>query len=204
MPTLTLHDELTAPVSRPVAWECLHDAALLSEALNRAHGAGAKLETQGVAAEYRLGTPTFDLRVVLVDVERPARLRFSFAGQGPDTGAVQGQAQCRLELLGEHRTLMHWSVVFQAERQPASFKLRAIAALKGQLVALEKVIRDRHASHLPVPTPPVRKPWPQRLLDWYLGWFAGIFNGTLYPPPKPRPPRRPKAASGNVGRTDEP
>ncbi|SEK80491.1 hypothetical protein SAMN05216359_103148 [Roseateles sp. YR242] len=190
MPTLTLHDELTVPVSRAVAWTSLHDLALLAETLNAAQGASATLAAGAAPLSYHLTTPAFQGDVVLLDVERPARLRLSFQGRGPDTGAIQGQAQCRLELMGEHRTLLHWSVVLQTEQQPGGLKMRGIALLKAQLQALEAVIRRHHASHLPLPAPRVRKPWLQRLLDWYLGWFAGMFNGTLYPLPKPRPRRQ--------------
>jgi carbon monoxide dehydrogenase subunit G len=193
MPTLTLHDDLTVPVPRATAWSSLHDLPLLAEALTAFHGPQASLTAQPDGASYRLTLPGFEGQVQVLDVERPSRLRFSFEGQGATTGAVQGQVQCRLELLGDERTLLHWSVVLQTEQQPGGLKLRSITALKKQLQALEAVIRERHASHLPVPVPPVRKPWPQRLLDWYLGWFAGIFNGTLYPAPKPKPRRDPPA-----------
>ncbi|MBB3194808.1 CoxG family protein [Roseateles terrae] len=193
MPTLTLHDDLTVPVPRATAWSSLHDLPLLAEALATFHGPQASLTAQPDGASYRLTLPGFEGQVQLRDVERPSRLRFSFEGQGDTTGAVQGQVQCRLELLGDERTLLHWSVVLQTEQQPGGLKLRSITALKKQLQSLEAVIRARHASHLPVPMPPVRKPWPQRLLDWYLGWFAGIFNGTLYPAPKPKPRRDPPA-----------
>ncbi len=189
MPTLTLHDDLTVPVPRATAWASLHDLPLLAQALGEAHGAEASLTAQPDPAGYRLTLPGFEGHVQLLDVERPSRLRFRFDGHGATTGAVQGQVQCRLELLGDERTLLHWSVVLQTEQQPTGLKLRSITALKRQLQALEKVVRQHHASHLPVPVPPVRKPWPQRLLDWYLGWFAGMFNGTLYPLPKPKPPR---------------
>jgi uncharacterized protein len=191
MPTLTLHDELTVPVSRAVAWASLHDLPLLDLAVKSAHGDSAALTRGPLALSYRLVLPSFEGTVQIEDVERPARLRISFLGRSPASGVVQGQAQCRLELMGDERTLLHWSVVLQTEQQPSGLKLRSIAALKAQLQALETAVRQHHASHLPLPTPPVRKPWPQRLIDWYLGWFAGMFNGTLYPLPKPKPPSEP-------------
>lgn len=204
MPTLTLHDDLTVPVPRATAWASLHDLPLLAQALTDAHGSGASLTAHPDATGYRLTLPGFEGHVQLLDGERPSRLRFNFDGHGATTGAVQGQVQCRLELLGDERTLLHWSVVLQTEQQPGGLKLRSITALKRQLQALESVVRQRHASHLPVPVPPVRKPWPQRLLDWYLGWFAGMFNGTLYPVPKPRPKSQPTPRPTREPRQDPP
>lgn len=182
MPTLALNDDLTLPVPQATAWRALHDAALLADSLPLT----ARLSAGEAARGYALALPGFDGRVLLLDIESPSRLRLSFDGQGERAGTLSGQAQIRLETLGPDRTLMHVSLVIQSER-PSLSKIAGIAALKERLAAFEAAVERRFPSDRPKPVPAPPKPWPQRLLDWYLGWFAGMFNGTLFPPPKPRP-----------------
>lgn len=181
MPTLALNDDLVLPVPPDLAWKTLHDLTLLADSLP----AGAAIAAGDVPGACKLVLPGFDGRVLQLDLEAPRRLRLSFEGQGARTGAVSGQAQIRLELLGDDRALLHVALVIQAERATPS-KVAGLAALRERLAAFAAAVERRHPSGRPQPVKLPPKPWPQRLLDWYLGWFAGIFNGTLFPPPKPR------------------
>ncbi|OWQ86296.1 hypothetical protein CDN99_20915 [Roseateles aquatilis] len=187
MPTLALNADLVLPVSQATAWNALHDLTLLVDSLP----ADARLAAGDAAHSFALALPGFEGRVLLLDIERPSRLRLSFEGQGPRTGGATGQAQFRLESLGAYRTLVHVALVIQAERQVPS-KIVGLDLLRARLAAFEAAVDRRHPADRPKPVTPPPKPWPQRLLDWYLGWFAGMFNGTLFPPPKPRQ-RRPRA-----------
>ncbi|WP_067066266.1 hypothetical protein [Roseateles chitosanitabidus] len=184
MPTLALNDDLVLPVAQSTVWKALHDLALVGDALPD----GASLAAADAARAFTLAMPGFDGRVLLLDLDAPSRLRLSFDGQGPDTGGVSGQMQLRLETLGPDRTLMHVALVLQAERVVPS-KIAGLQRLRQRLAAFERAVEQRHPSDCPKPVPAAPKPWPQRLLDWYLGWFAAMFNGTLFPPPKPRPRR---------------
>ncbi len=181
MPTLALNDDLVLPVPPDLAWKTMHDLTLLADSLP----AGAAIAAGDAPGAFTLALPGFEGRVLQLDLEAPRRLRLSFDGRGPRTGAVTGQAQLRLELLGDDRALLHVALVIQAERATPS-KVAGLTALRERLAAFAAAVERRHPSDRPKPVKPPPKPWPQRLLDWYLGWFAGIFNGTLFPPPKPR------------------
>lgn len=181
MPTLALNDDLVLPVPQGLAWQSLHDLALMADSLPD----GATLRTGDAPRSFLLAIAGFEGRLLMLDLDAPGRIRLSFEGRSAHTGAVTGQAQLRLESLGEDRALLHVALVLQAERETPS-KVAGLLVLKERLAALKAAIERRFPSDRPKPvrTPP--KPWPQRLLDWYLGWFAAIFNGTLFPPPKPR------------------
>ncbi|WP_431101126.1 CoxG family protein [Roseateles noduli] len=183
MPTLALNDDLVLPVPQALAWKTLHDLTLLADSLPE----GARLQAGDAPGAFALALAGFDGRVLQLDLDAPSRLRLSFEGRGPRTGAVTGQAQLRLESLGEDRTLLHVALVIQAEGATPS-KVAGLQALRARLVAFAAAVERRHPSDRPLPVKPPPKPWPQRLVDWYLGWFAAIFNGTLFPAPKPRPP----------------
>lgn len=186
MPTLALNDDLVLPVAQSAVWKALHDLSLLADALPE----GATLRAADAVRAFALAMSGFEGQLLMLDVEAPSRLRLSFEGQGPRTGGASGQAQIRLESLAPDRTLMHVALVIQAERVAPS-KIAGLQMLRERLAALEQAVERRHPSDRPKPVPAPRKPWPQRLVDWYLGWFAAIFNGTLFPPPKPRQ-RRPR------------
>lgn len=181
MPTLALNDDLVLPVPQSLAWKALHDLALLADGLP----ADARLSAGEAPRSFELALPGFEGRVLLLDIDAPSRLRLSLEGRGPRTGAVTGQAQLRLESLGEDRALLHVALVLQAE-QAAPSKVAGLMALREHLAGFAAAVERRYPSNRPkvVKGPP--KPWPQRLVDWYLSWFAAMFNGTLYPPPKPR------------------
>ena len=185
MPTLALNDDLVLPVPQALAWQALHDLTLLAASLPE--GAGS-LRAGEAPRSFDLRFPGFEGRVLLLDLDAPSRLRLRFDGSGPRTGGATGQAQLRLESLREDRTLLHLALVLQAERETPS-KVAGLMALRERLAGFAAAVELRHPSARPKPVKPPPKPWPQRLLDWYLGWFAGMFNGTLFPPPKPRPPR---------------
>ncbi|MDH0863779.1 hypothetical protein [Mitsuaria sp. GD03876] len=189
MPTLALNDDLVLPVSQALAWNALHDLALLADSLP----ADARLAAGAAPRSFDLVLPGFDGRLLLLDLDAPSRLRLSLEGHGPRTRAVTGQAQLRLESLGEDQALLHVALVLQAQGELPS-KVAGLRTLREHLAGFAAAVERRHPSDRPKPVKAPPKPWPQRLLDWYLGWFAGIFNGTLFPPPKPRPrgsrPRR--------------
>lgn len=186
MPTLALNDDLVLPVPQALAWKTLHDLTLLADSLPET----AHLQAGDEPGAVMLALPGFEGRVLPLDVDAPSRLRLSFEGRGPRTGAVTGQAQLRLESLGEDRALLHVALVIQAERDTPS-KVAGLQALRARLAAFADAVERRHPSDRPKPVKAAPKPWPQRLVDWYIGWFAAIFNGTLFPTPKPRerPPR---------------
>lgn len=187
MPTLALNDDLVLPVPQALAWRALHDLALLADSLPD----GARLEAGDAPRSYALVLPGFEGVVTVLDLEVPSRLRLSLEGHGPRTGKVAGQAQLRLASLGEDRALLHVALVIQAERETPS-KVAGLMALRERLAGIGAAVARRHPSDRPQPVKAPPKPWPQRLVDWYLGWFAAMFNGTLFPPPKPRS-RAPRA-----------
>jgi hypothetical protein len=182
MPTLALNDDLVLPVPQSLAWKTLHDLTLLADSLPE----GARVQAGDAPRAFVLALPGFDGRVLQLDLEAPSRLRLSFEGRGPRTGAVSGQAQLRLESLGDDRALLHVALVIQAEQATPS-KVAGLQALRARLTDFAAAVERRHPSNRPLPVKAPPKPWPQRLVDWYLGWFAAIFNGTLYSAPKPRP-----------------
>lgn len=185
MPTLTLNADLPLPLDLARAWQALHDQQLLRASVS----ADESLSPGEVPHAYQVALTGFEGRIVLLDLEAPSRLRLSFDGQGRATGATRGQAQLRLERLGDQRTLLHVALVLQTERQPGGLKREGAEQLQRVLNRFVAAVEERWPNGPRVaPAPP--KPWPQRLLDWYLGWFAGIFNGTMFPPPKPRAPRK--------------
>ncbi|WP_431288102.1 CoxG family protein [Roseateles chitinivorans] len=186
MPTLALNDDLVLPVPQALAWKTLHDLTLLADSLPT----GASLQAGDVPGAFALVLPGFEGRVLRLDLDAPRRLRLSFEGRGPRTGAVTGQAQLRLELLGDDQALLHVALVIQAERETPS-KVAGLQALRARLAAFAEAVERRHPSDRPKPVIGPPKPWFQRLVDWYIGWFAAIFNGTLYPLPKPRDPKPP-------------
>lgn len=181
MPTLALNDDLVLPVPQALAWRALHDLALLADSLPD----GARLEAGAAPRSYALVLPGFEGVVTVLDLEVPSRLRLSLEGHGPRTGKVAGQAQLRLASPGEDRALLHVALVIQAERETPS-KVAGLMALRERLAGIAAAVARRHPSDRPQPVKAPPKPWPQRLVDWYLGWFAAMFNGTLFPPPKPR------------------
>lgn len=183
MTTLSLNDDLILPVSQARAWAALHDLALLRDSLPD----GAQLDPGGAPHRYQLTLPGFQGQLMVMDTSAPRQMRLRWDGHGDAVGVTEGQMQLRLERLGEHRTLLHVALVLQTEREPSSFRLKTIQAMDARLKALGEAVQRRYPSDRPVPVKQPPKPWPQRLVDWYLGWFAAIFNGTLYPPPKPRP-----------------
>ncbi|WP_431264667.1 hypothetical protein ACQ859_03820 [Roseateles chitinivorans] len=184
MPTLALNDDLVLPVPQALAWKTLHDLTLLADSLPE----GTRFQAGDAPGAFLLSLPGFEGRVLQLDLDAPSRLHLSFEGRGPRTGAVTGQAQLRLESLGDDRALLHVALVIQAEGATPS-KVAGLQALRARLAAFAAAVERRHPSGRPLPVKAPPKPWPQRLVDWYLGWFAAIFNGTLYPAPKPRPPR---------------
>ncbi len=181
MPTLALNDDLVLPVPQSLAWQTLHDLALLADSLPP----DARLQAGAAPRSYALAMVGFEGQLLQLDLEAPSRLRLSFEGRGPRTGAVSGQAQLRLETLGDDRALLHVALVIQAEGVTPS-KVAGLMQLRERLAAFAAAVERRHPSTRPLPIKPPPKPWFQRLVDWYLGWFAAIFNGTLFPPPKPR------------------
>ncbi|UXH78706.1 CoxG family protein [Roseateles amylovorans] len=190
MTTLTLNDDLILPVSQARAWAALQDLTLLRDSLPH----GITLDPGASPRSYALSMPAFQGQLTVLDTAAPRQVRLRFDGHGDALGSTEGQVQLRLELLGEHRTLLHVALVLQTQREPSSFRLKTIQALDGHLKRLAEAVMRRHPSDRPPPVKAAPKPWPQRLVDWYLSWFAAIFNGTLYPPPKPRtrsqkPPR---------------
>ena len=137
MPTLALNDDLVLPVPPDLAWKTMHDLTLLADSLP----AGAAIAAGDAPGAFTLALPGFEGRVLQLDLEAPRRLRLSFDGRGPRTGAVTGQAQLRLELLGDDRALLHVALVIQAERATPS-KVAGLTALRARLAAVAAAVAE--------------------------------------------------------------
>lgn len=185
MPTIAFNEDLQLPLAREAAWAALLDASLWRASLP----ADAALEPDADPRAFQLRLGDAQVRLLPLDVEPPGRWRLHVDGASQRHGSVDGQALIRLERLGEHRTLLHVAVVLQLPQVPLGLQRAAGHALKARLAAWADGVHRALALDVPMPGRQPPKPWPQRLLDWYLGWFAGIFNGTLFPPPQPRPRR---------------
>lgn len=188
MPAIALNEDLDLPLSLDAAWAAVHDLSLWQDSLP----AGASVRAGPAPRSAALSISGFDGHLLPLDIDPPGKLRLHIDGPASTLGAVDGQVQLRLERLGEQRTLLHVALVLKVERLPDGFQRRLGHALKQRLAAWATRVRDALALDVPMPGRQPLKPWPQRLVDWYLGWFAGIFNGTLYPPPKRvrKPPPR--------------
>ncbi|WP_431259711.1 CoxG family protein [Roseateles chitinivorans] len=165
MPTLALNDDLVLPVPQALAWKTLHDLTLLADSLPE----GARCQTGDAPGAFLVALPGFEGRVLQLDLDAPSRLRLSFEGRGPRTGAVTGQAQLRLASLGDDRALLHVALVIQAEGATPS-KVAGLQALRARLVAFAAAVERRHPSDRPLP---VKAPPNRGRSDWSTGTSAG-------------------------------
>jgi uncharacterized protein len=126
---MQLTSQQTLPVSQQIAWEALNDLGLLQAAIP-----GCESITPAGADEYEVAVMAavgpvkarFKGKLRLAERVPPESYTIHFEGQGGAAGFGKGSAQVRLQAVGNHETLLHYTANAQVGGKIAQIGSRLV------------------------------------------------------------------------------
>lgn len=126
---MELTSQQTLPVSQAIAWEALNNTAVLQAAIPGCEALTATGENQYEVLLTAAVGPVkakFKGKLKLDELEPPQAYTIHFEGQGGAAGHGKGSAKVRLEPVGEHETVLHYSATAQVGGKIAQIGSRLI------------------------------------------------------------------------------
>lgn len=178
---MELSSQQTLPVSQEQAWQALNDPTLLQQAIPGCESFTETGENQHevlVTAAVGPVKAKFKGKLRREDVVAPTSYTLHFEGQGGPAGHGKGSSRIRLERIGPHETVLHYSVTASVGGKLAQIGSRVIdmAAQKMANDFFERFNDALKARHGIVEAEPAAAPAPSGLWAALVAWWRRLFG----------------------------
>jgi carbon monoxide dehydrogenase subunit G len=177
---LTSQQEI--PVAQQLVWDALNDTTMLQAAIPGCESitpTGPDAYDCVVVAAIGPVKAKFKGKLHLADIQPPNAYKLQFEGQGGAAGHGKGNASVRLEAIGPHTTMLHYTAHATVGGKIAQIGSRLIdmAAQKMATDFFHRFNEALIAKHGLPPEAAAPAAAPAGLLGRLLGWLKSLFGG---------------------------
>ena len=178
---MQLTNSQTLPVGQAQAWEALNDISLLQAAIPGCESITPTGENQYEALVTAAIGPVkakFKGKLRLENLQPPNSYTLAFEGQGGAAGHGKGHAEIRLEAVGPHETMLHYTAHASVGGKIAQIGSRLVdmAAQKMATEFFASFNTQLQERYQVAPEAPAAAA-PQSLLARLMAWMRRLFGG---------------------------